>query len=357
MTLLFWAGRLAGLLLVIGLSFGRCSVGRAQGRTALYGLSFSSDSKHFATCGDRVRVFETATGNRLKEIDEPWAGIGLSSEIAFSPAEPDLLVVGPRDGPIRVLRLGQAEPVRKLEGHDGMTSALAFTRDGKSLATSSIRYIRGEAAFGKLRYWDVESGRLLHSEDRDDAGIDALSISDDGKQIAFCTRADLEVYDTESWGQIGSVTLPAGNLQGEPFGMETAFGKGDEFVIISGGVCVPVNGGCRTTGLLWKLDLNGSATLMGDPRGGYCRSVSFTPDRERFVSGHEQGASQQIFLVELDGGNPVWTIERGSGGGLPEPFGLRIAPDGKVAAWCTSGRVHIVDAANGKEVRTIKIRD
>ena len=329
----------------------------AQNRQMLFGLSFSSDSKHIATCGDRVRVFEAATGKRLTEIDEPWKNIGVSREIAFFPKDPDQLVVGPHDGPIRVLKLGQAEPVHKLEGHDGMTSALAFSMDGKSLATSSVRYIQGKAALGKLRYWDVGSGRLLHSEDRDDAGIDAVSISDDGTQLAFCTKTDLEVYDTTSWGQIGSVTLPAGNLQGEPFGMETAFGKDDGFVVVAGGICVPSGNGCRTTGLLWKLDLNGSATLTGGPRAGYCRSVSFTPDRTRFVSGHESGLGHQVFQIDLESGELVWTATGGGRGGLPDPYGVRISPDGKLVAWCTSGRIHVIDAANGEEVRTIVVAD
>ncbi len=62
-------------------------------------------------------------------------------------------------------------------------------------------------------------------------------------------------------------------------------------------------------------------------------------------------------MSDLDSGDIVWTAARDGRGGLPEPFGVRISPDGKLVAWCVLGQIRVVDAANGEEVRTLELAD
>ena len=60
--------------------------------------------------------------------------------------------------------------------HEHSVTAIAFSPDGKSIATGSA---------GHLRIWDAANGRLrsIHAEDAT-RGVDAIAFSPDGRQVA-----------------------------------------------------------------------------------------------------------------------------------------------------------------------------
>ena len=133
----------------------------------------------------------------------------------------------------------------------------------------------------------------------------------------------------------------------------------------AGGICVPVSPeeaapysfACRMTGLLWGVDLGdpASAKLLDDPRPGYCRSLSLTPDGKRFATGFGSVTVKVTrHFTELRNGSDgklVWKAE----GGVFESYGITISPDGRFVASCEGRDLRLLNAETGATVRTIAV--
>jgi len=97
-------------------------------------LAFSSNGKVLATCGGnpgQVRLWEVATGKELRRLSV--AGPGIYS-IAFSPTS-DALAVVSRDSTIFVMDAATGKVLHQLKGHVNVIVGVAFSRDGKTLAS------------------------------------------------------------------------------------------------------------------------------------------------------------------------------------------------------------------------------
>lgn len=334
------------------------SPSRALGQLQ-WGMSFSSDSKLVACCGDRVHVFEVATGNSVVKLDGTPA-----RSIAFSPAAPTVLAIGRKDGAVRLWDANTKSSVRELRDHDGEVHSLAFSKDGRRLAS---------AGNGRLRLWDVETAKVTQSVDDANVDLNGVSFSHDGRLLAFCRNLDkqascVDVYEVESWKLATSIRLAADKQENSPNGKATTFGAATAFdptgkrLLISGGCCVPVSKaeaapydfGCRPTGLLWTAGVDTTkAQLLIDPRPGYHRSISVSPDGKRFAIGNANPAVQEKHLIELrdiDRGKPIWQ----SRGELYDPHDVVISPDGKLVGSCRFN-IFLWNADTGVLVRSINV--
>src|SRR5262245_4794925 len=96
---------------------------------------------------------------------------------AWSPAL-NLLALA-RHGEVELFSPESRSVVRKLEGHRGQVNALAFSADGKRLASAA-----GEpAVFGEAKLWDAAEGKLLRTIEGHRDAIYAIAISPDGKTL------------------------------------------------------------------------------------------------------------------------------------------------------------------------------
>jgi WD40 repeat protein len=325
-----------------------------------WGIAFSGDSARVAVYGGSVRVYAVASGDLVAEFkDNPVRSL------AFSPKTRELLATGGTDGVVRLWDVGAKQGVREFQGLDGEVQSVAFSPDGRHLAGTTK---------GRLRLWEVATGKVVQSVD-DKGAVAGVSFSGDGRRVAFCRNLDkqasrVDVYDVAPWKPVAELRLAADKQENGPNGKATAFGLATTFtpdgkrVLVAGGICVPVSkaeaapydSGCVTTGLLWSAALDGKeAKLLLEPRNGYLRNISVSPDGKRFVTGANLPAvlERVIEVREVGTGQVVWQARGGPAS--PSFFPFVISPDGKLVGAYRSG-VDLWNADTGELVRTITVR-
>jgi WD40 repeat protein/serine/threonine protein kinase len=158
---------------------------------AVLSVAYHPQGRILASAGrDRmVRLWDTQTdGEWLTQPELRLAGALASGRTSALAALPWLLARAP------LPRI-----VQNLRGHEDDVTCLAFTPDGRCLASGSVDRT--------VRIWDPESGALLRVVQHD-APISALAFSPDGKFLATATTEGKAVL---LWEVIGT----AGGLQVE----------------------------------------------------------------------------------------------------------------------------------------------
>jgi WD40 repeat protein len=331
-----------------------------------FGVAFSSDTAFMGTCGDHVRVFELKTGTLLREIDSE----GYTRAIAFSPVAADLFAAGGDDGILRLWHVGKKDFLREFRGHDGMITGIAFEKSGRYVASTSMRSVNGKVALGQFQLREIETGKVVQSLEVKEGWIQGVSFSGDGNRVAFCRNPSeeagrVEVYSVQPWKLVASVKLPArAELEttefgkAVPLGMAPLFEPNPKRLLVAGGICVrvdprPYTFACAPTGLLWRADLAepASARLLDEPKRGYYRSLSLSPDGKRFATGNghpTKAEKPQIQLRDVSSGKVLWSVASDL-----EPFAVSMTPDGEFVATCQRDSVRLLNATTGETVRVI----
>ncbi len=148
----------------------------------IYAAALSPDKKILALGGwlagtpekrDAVRLHDFETGEVLALLEGHDSVI---EDLAFSP-DGRLLASASFDNTIRLWNVGERRQVRVLEGHHGdVVYGVAFSADGKRLAS---------AGWDKtLRLWEVASGRLLATLKEHQDQVLQVAFSPDGRFLA-----------------------------------------------------------------------------------------------------------------------------------------------------------------------------
>lgn len=196
-----------------------------EGHTAVVSaLAFSSDGEYLLTGSwDRTaRLWRAETGEMVRVIEGASAWV---VAVALHPAG-TWVALGSYDERFRMgfifwTRIDKVWPPRAKLAHGGWVQALAFSSDGKLLASG--------AADKTVKLWDVETGDEKATFSGHPGGVRSLAFSPDGKLLAVGSWQEAWLWDVATGRRIGTLRGHRDQVRA------VAFSPTGEFLATGGG--------------------------------------------------------------------------------------------------------------------------
>ena len=136
----------------------------------------------FLYSADAITALAISPDSRLAAF-----GTALANQIVDRDFQAQVFLFDPSDVQTE---LGTSSYLKVLEGHQGMVTSLAFSPDGKILASSGYDFF--------IKFWDVETGSLLGQVSTAEDTPNFLVFSPDGGRLAVATNLQIILIDTAS---------------------------------------------------------------------------------------------------------------------------------------------------------------
>jgi WD40 repeat protein len=286
-------------------------------------------SSAFATShgdDDMLTVWDSTTHRRLLRIPLP-ADSAICADV--SPGG-DRLAIGNADGTITLVSLTAASHASvTLSGHSDQVTCVAFSQDGKMLASSGRD--------GTALIWNLATNEIAHKLIGHTQQVAAIAFSDDSKRVATASwDNDLRLWDVETGKLLGVLSGHRDAVLSVAFshdGRLLASGSWDSRILVWD---------------LTKLGPNGVTTppraFVGH-RGGIWR-LCFSPDDQILGSGGDDGTAR------------IWDVKRGQvllswASDADKIDSLALTADGHFVTGADNGAVRIWDIRNIGEQREL----
>ncbi len=286
-----------------------------------------------------IRVWDLQTGEPIRVLRPPVdrGALGVIAAAALHP-QGDLLAIGGYraltpvyDHRIRLISLASGESVRLLKGHAYMIFDLAFSPDGKRLASGALD--------STARIWNVETGESELVLKGHTNGVHAVAWSADGKHLVTGSLDGTgRIWNTDTGASEAELTGhrgPVNPADWSPDGRSVVTGCDDATVRL--------------------FEPDGKLRFSWPPRPAPVQSVRFSPDSSRVLctyssDGVGEGVKGASVLSMVDG-REVSRFTGHENGVISCTF-LR---DGKTAVTGDSiGSICLWDAATGRLVRRLE---
>jgi WD40 repeat protein len=187
-------------------------------KSFIHAIAFSPDGSLLASggCGTidvtgacnqgEVLFWDPATGER---VGQPLTGHARSlNDLAFSP-DGKLLATASTDKNVIIWDVATGQQVgQRLAAHKGPAASVAFSPDGSTLASGGYGEIQGyQYINGEIAFWDVASGQRLGEPLIALGAVSEVAFRPDGRQVASVsslgTTGTVILWDADldSWKQ------------------------------------------------------------------------------------------------------------------------------------------------------------
>lgn len=339
-------------------------------------VEISPDGKTILTCGNDgvIHLWDRATRAEIRQLK------GHASSVYKAHFSPDgaLIASASHDRTARIWDAASGECLFTFKGHGYPVADALFTPDGSGVISCSYtRSGEPSCVFGEILLWNRSSGEVTRRLVGGVKPLSALALSRDGKTLAAGSwDAEVYVYDLASdSSEYRILRVPD---------KEEIYAAVDAVAISPDGALVACGSKDRTA-RVWNLQSGELVGTLGG-HGGYVGAVAFSPDGATIVTGsrddslrlwntsdfkerallrgHRQSAQSAAFTPDgstlysagLDGDVRQWDPRKQYGAmrfqyGKTAPYAAHLSPDGALLlSGAYDGTLRLWNSATGAEV-------
>ena len=288
-------------------------------------LAFSPDGKTLVSASSEIAFWDAATGRQIRKLTD----ISDSGKVAFSPDGKFLILGGNsvKDYALYLLDAATGQQVRKLTGRASPISSVAFSADGRLLASGRRTNI---ARTDTIKLWDTSTGQMVRTLNGNSYAVNDVAFSKDGR-LAAGAGIEVRFWDAAT-GQMLRL------IKDNPRQADALAFSADGQMLATG----DRNGSIK----LWDVAAEKSTHLMNGHSNGVL-ALAFSPDGKLLASaGHDKTAK----LWNVATGQLLQTLS----GHTNNVYAVAFSPDGRtVASGGLYQSVKLWDAQTGQLLKTL----